>query len=108
MRDQTEEANAESVSSSTSYAQARAYIEDALDTDSPERAYDLLQRALSVLELPVGPEVGPDGAVAKALCELKKAGDYIAEQGSALGGGRLHRIADEAVDEVGLEITVKE
>ena len=104
MSDQTENASAESVSSSASCAQARAYIEDALDTDSPERAYDLLQKALSVLESPVA----PNGAVAKALCELKKAGDYIAEQGSALGGGRLHRIADEAADEVGLEITVKE
>jgi len=45
------------------------------------------------------------GAVAKALCELKKAGDYIAKQGNELGGGRLHRIADEAADAVGLEIT---
>ncbi|MFB6198429.1 MAG: hypothetical protein ABEI52_09215, partial [Halobacteriaceae archaeon] len=86
-----------------SCAQARAYIEDALDTDSPERAYDLLQKALSTLESPVD----PDGAVAKALCELKKADDLIAEQGNELAGGRLHSIADEAADEVGLEITVK-
>jgi len=49
--------------------------------------------------------VDDGGAVAKALCELKKAGDYIAEQGNELGGGRLHRIADEAADAVGLKIT---
>lgn len=55
-----------------------------------------------------GPAVDPNGAVAKALCELKKAGDYIAEQGSELGGGRLHRIADEAAEEVGLEIRLED
>jgi hypothetical protein len=50
-------------------------------------------------------EPDPDGAVAKALCELKSAADYIAESGSQRGAGRLHRLADEAADAVGLEIT---
>jgi len=49
--------------------------------------------------------VDSNGPVAKALCALKEAADFIeVETDSALGAGRLHRFADEAADSVGLEI----
>ena len=50
-------------------------------------------------------KVDPDGSIARAIRELKKAADYIAKTGSHLGAARLHRIADEAADEANLEIT---
>ena len=49
--------------------------------------------------------VDEDGPVAEALCELKAAADYIEEKtDSKLGAGRMHRLANEAADAVGLEI----
>ena len=52
-----------------------------------------------------GSYVDEDGPVAEALCELKAAADYIEEKtDSKLGAGRMHRLANEAADAVGLEI----
>lgn len=51
----------------------------------------------------------PDGPVGDALRALKGAADYIEDKtDSKLGAARLHRLADEAADTLGLEITVKE
>lgn len=49
--------------------------------------------------------VDDDGPIAKAICELKSVADHLYETGSTLGAGRLHRVADEAADAAGLEIS---
>lgn len=56
--------------------------------------------------MPEPKHIDADGAIAKAICELKAAADFIADAtDSYLGAQRMHQIADEAAEEGGLDIT---
>jgi len=49
--------------------------------------------------------VDDDGPVAKALVEMHHAADYLGEHKNRLSAARMRRLADEAADAVGLEIS---
>lgn len=80
---------------------------DLIEDEDPVLATELRtfrQKLIDVLDdLTSG--VDPDGAIAKAICELKSAADYVHETGSTFGAGRLHRITDAAADAAGLKIS---
>jgi len=50
-------------------------------------------------------DVDDDGPVAKALIEMHHAADYLGEHKNRLSAARMRRLADEAADAVGLEIS---
>jgi len=71
--------------------------------EAKEMGYDPQKAVEALPKLIEATDCG--GPVSDALCALKEAADFIEEKtDSKLGARRLHRLADEAADSVGLEI----
>ena len=68
-------------------------------------AADLRENGTSPSSPVAGSYVDEDGPVAKALIEMYHAADYLGERKNRLSAARMRRLADEAADAVGLEIS---